>query len=302
MKSSIIDATKFTRTLPSTEQIQKAYDFLNGHNEFFSSFESLARSTFSSNTIYNEAVFILFKETFPPSNATQKLQDTIRNYYKKQSVFNDFSQLHSLLNANLDLNLKVLNSTFNILSTINLRGIEEHLVSEEVQEEFEHEISALQEQTNPQKIWDTMNNYAEKLMDYQENQKQKSPAIYVLAVLFCFIFQLFIAPAMQDIFKENVLHVSEFTSNKPEENAKQIKTSLEKNFGIALSAVNKVRVTNRETPVFRSYQRTSGTIDTIPYNKPVIIIEKKRNWSFVMYTNSLDEEVNGWVFTGNLSR
>ncbi|WP_257131295.1 hypothetical protein [Bacillus wiedmannii] len=107
---------------------------------------------------------------------------------------------------------------------------------------------------------------------------------------------------MEDVFKENVLHVSEFTSNKPEENAKQVKTSLEKDFGIALSAVNKVRVTNRETPVFRSHQRASGAIDTLPYNKAVIIIEKKRNWSFIMYTNSLDEEVNGWVFTGNLSK
>ncbi|WIY58883.1 hypothetical protein [Bacillus arachidis] len=107
---------------------------------------------------------------------------------------------------------------------------------------------------------------------------------------------------MEDIFKENVLHVSEFISNKPEENAKQVKTTLERDFGIAQSAVNRIRVTNRETPVFRSQQRASGVIDTIPYNKPVIIIEKKRNWSFIMYTNSLDEEVNGWVFTGNLAK
>lgn len=302
MKSSIIDVTKFTRTLPSIEQLQKVYDFVNGYNKSFSTFESLAKSTFSSNAIYHEAVYKLFKEKFPPSDATQKLQDTIRNYYEKQSVFHDFSQPPSLLNTNLDLNLKVFNTTFNILSTMNLRGIEEHLISEELQEEIEHEISALQEQTNPQNFWDTINNYAKKLMDYQEDQKQKTPAFYMLAMLFYVIFQFFIAPAVQDIFKENVLHVSEFTSNKPEENAKQMKTSLEKDFGIALSAVNKVRVTNRETPVFRSHQRTSGTIDTIPYNKPVIIIEKKRNWSFIMYTNSLDEEVNGWVFTGNLSR
>lgn len=77
---------------------------------------------------------------------------------------------------------------------------------------------------------------------------------------------------------------------------------MEKDFGMALSAVNQIRVTNRETPVFRSHQRISGTIDSIPSNKPVIIIEKKRNWSFIMYINTLGEEVNGWVFTGNLVR
>lgn len=76
---------------------------------------------------------------------------------------------------------------------------------------------------------------------------------------------------------------------------------MEKDFGMALSAVNQIRVTNRETLVFRSHKRISGAFDSIPSNKPVIIIEK-RNWSFIMYTNTLDEEVNGWVFTGNLAK
>ncbi|MGR5965487.1 hypothetical protein ACT7DB_18930 [Bacillus cereus] len=75
---------------------------------------------------------------------------------------------------------------------MNLRGIEEHLISEEVQEEIKHEISALQEQTNPQNFWDTINNYAKRLMDYQEDQKQKSPAFYMLAMLFlCYLSILY---------------------------------------------------------------------------------------------------------------
>lgn len=47
-----------------------------------------------------------------------------------------------------------------MLSSINLDEMEEFLVLEEVQEEIEHEIVSFQEQTNPQKISDTINNFA----------------------------------------------------------------------------------------------------------------------------------------------
>ncbi|MDF9478962.1 hypothetical protein P5770_19820 [Bacillus cereus] len=164
-------------------------------------------------------------------------------------------------------------------------------------------LISLQEQTNPQTIIEIINNWANNILEFLTNLKQNSPAVFLFLIcILPFIYRLCIEPAIQDIFKEKVLHVSEFPENKPQENAKQIKTSLEKDFGIALDTINKVRVTNRETPVFQSHQRISGTIDKIPYNKPEIIIEKKRNWSFVMYTNSIGEEMSGWVFTGNLAK
>lgn len=122
-------------------------------------------------------------------------------------------------------------SSLQLLSTINLDEVQPLLEFEEVQNEIEHEISSLQEQTNPQQIIDAINDWANQLIEFHDNIKQKAPAI-------------------QDVFKENVLHISEFTSNKPQENAKQVKATLEKDFGIALSSVNKIRVTNRETPVF----------------------------------------------------
>lgn len=73
-----------------------------------------------------------------------------------------------------------------------------------------------------------------------------------MIVIGSFIYRTCVEPAIQDIIKENVLHVSEFTTNKLEGNAKQVKSTLAKDFGFALSTVNKVRVTSRETPVFRS--------------------------------------------------
>ncbi|MEK4216395.1 hypothetical protein A6279_27040 [Bacillus wiedmannii] len=323
MKSPIIDMTNLKGISFPIDQIQKVQDAMDVYNKSLSLFESLTKSIALQETIYqknlgaitdftNQATklteitsgYSTYKSAWEkiliPINQIQKKQGMINEYHRIYSMINNLSYSPTLLNIISEITIPT--PALNMLSSINLDEMEEFLVLEEVQEEIEHEIVSFQEQTNPQKISDTINNFAKKLIDFQEDKKQTAPAFYILLIISYFIFNHFIAPAMEDVFKENVLHVSEFTSNKPEENAKQVKTSLEKDFGIALSAINKVRVTNRETPVFRSHQRSSGAIDTIPHNKAVIIIEKKRNWSFIMYTNSLDEEVNGWVFTGNLSR
>ncbi|HHP1116821.1 TPA: hypothetical protein ACR3Z8_004391 [Bacillus thuringiensis] len=194
-------------------------------------------------------------------------------------------------------------STFQFLSTIDIEEIQTFLEEREVQEEIQQEITSIQEVTSVKKVIDFINDWALKIMNAPTTLKEKAPAIYLISwIVLPFIAVNFLLPFVQDVWKEKVLHVSEFTEEKPKENAKQLKQSLEKDFGMALSAVNQIRVTNRETPVFRSHQRISGTIDSIPSNKPVIIIEKKRNWSFIMYINTLGEEVNGWVFTGNLAK
>ncbi|WP_232296684.1 hypothetical protein, partial [Bacillus thuringiensis] len=239
----------------------------------------------------NEPIFKMnWEQILPSKNQMQWYQDALKS----------FSYSETLIDTLRSVTIPA--STLNILSAIDFDEVQPFFELEEVQDEVEQELVSLQEQTNPKNIIDTINSRANQLIESHDNLKQTAPAIYILVVILYFMFNHFIAPAMEDVFKEKVLHVSEFISNKPEENAKQVKTTLERDFGIARSAVNKVRVTNRETPVFRSQQRISGVIDTIPYNKPVIIIEKKRNWSFIMYTNSLDEEVNGWVFTGNLAK
>lgn len=199
--------------------------------------------------------------------------------------------------------VQIPSSTFQFLSTIDIGEIQAFIEEREVQEEIQQEITSIQEETSVKKVIDFINDLALKIMNAPTTLKEKAPAVYLISwILLPFIAVNFLLPFVQDVWKEKVLHVSEFTEEKPKENAKQLKQSLEKDFGMALSAVNQIRVTNRETPVFRSHQRISGTIDSIPSNKPVIIIEKKRNWSFIMYINTLDEEVNGWVFTGNLAK
>ncbi|MBO1628259.1 hypothetical protein J4P90_24220 [Bacillus sp. SY8(2021)] len=234
------------------------------------------------------------------SNQLQRLQGVINNCSKLTNSINSLSYSEVLLDALRTMEIP--SSRLEDISTIDLEEIQPYFELEEVQTEIEHEVVSLQEQTNPNNIMATLNDWATKVLDTPAIIKEKAPFVFLLIIVMGFFYRIGAEPAIQDIIKEKVLHVSEFTTNKPEENAKQVKNNLEKDFGIALSTVNKVRVTNRETPVFRSQQRISGVIDNIPCNKPVIIIEKKRNWSFIMYTNSLGEELNGWVFTGNLAK
>lgn len=221
----------------------------------------------------------------------------VNSYKPKMPIF-DSTIIQEALRT-----VQIPSSTFQFLSTIDIEEIQTFLEEREVQEEIQQEITSIQEETSVKKVIDFINDWALKIMNAPTTLKEKAPAIYLISwIVLPFIAVNFLLPFVQDVWKEKVLHVSEFTEEKPKENAKQLKQSLEKDFGMALSAVNQIRVTNRETPVFRSHQRISGTIDSIPSNKPVIIIEKKRNWSFIMYINTLGEEVNGWVFTGNLAK
>ncbi|MGM2820771.1 hypothetical protein [Bacillus cereus group sp. Bce001] len=221
----------------------------------------------------------------------------VNSYKPKMPIF-DSTIIQEALRT-----VQIPSSTFQFLSTIDIEEIQTFLEEREVQEEIQQEITSIQEETSVKKVIDFINDWALKIMNAPTTLKEKAPAIYLISwIVLPFIAVNFLLPFVQDVWKEKVLHVLEFTEEKPKENAKQLKQSLEKDFGMALSAVNQIRVTNRETPVFRSHQRISGTIDSIPSNKPVIIIEKKRNWSFIMYINTLGEEVNGWVFTGNLAK
>ncbi|WP_255300310.1 hypothetical protein [Bacillus pseudomycoides] len=293
-KQNLYTSIKWEKILPAySNQFQELQGIINNYNKTMSTVGTLAK--------LNLHTSIKWEKILPTySNQFQKLQGTINNYSKLMSSINSLSYSEILQNALRTMEIP--SSRLEDISTIDLEEIQPFFELEEVQTEIEQEVVALQEQTNPNKIIETLNNWATMVLDTPAKIKEKAPFVFLLLIVIAFIYRTGVEPAIQDIIKENVLHVSEFTTNKPEENAKQVKSTLEKDFGIALSTVNKVRVTNRETPVFRSQQRISGVIDNIPCNKPVIIIEKKRNWSFIMYTNSLGEELNGWVFTGNLAK
>ncbi|MCD2338321.1 hypothetical protein [Bacillus cereus] len=236
MKSPFIDMTNFKGISFPIDQIKKVQDAMDAYNKSFSLFESLTKSTALQETIYQKNLgaitaftkqatklteitkgYSTYKNTWEkiliPTNQMQKMQGMINEHHRIYSIINNFSYSPTLLNIISDLTIPT--STLNMLSSIDLDEMEEFLVLEEVQEEIEQEIVSFQEQTNPQKISDTINNFAKKLIDFQEDKKQTAPAFYILLIILYFIFSHFIAPAMEDVFKENVLHVSEFTSKKP---------------------------------------------------------------------------------------
>ncbi|PGD90936.1 hypothetical protein COM49_29320 [Bacillus pseudomycoides] len=283
--------------LPNTDQLLKSDELLNSYKTTMSMLDAMSNSR-----IIQDALDNMPKWEFILPQATQLLKsDELLNSYKTTMPILDILSNSTILQDALRL-VQIPSSTFQLLSTIDMGEIQTFLEEREVQEEIQQEITSIQEETSVKTVMDIINGWALKIMNAPTTLKEKTPVIYLLSCIGLFVAGNLLLPFIQDIWKEKVLHVSEFTEEKPKENAKQLKQSLEKDFGMALSAVNQIRVTNRETPVFRSHQRISGTIDSIPCNKPVIIIEKKRNWSFIMYINTLGEEVNGWVFTGNLAK
>lgn len=187
---------------------------------------------------------------------------------------------------------------------------------EEVQEAIAQEFASIEnviEEEN-QTLLEYFNNLATNILDFPTTLRQKSPLVYVMLVVFLWISSFMVAPVIQDIIKEKVFHLSTFLEDKPKEQKrtqiKKYKESVVKNDEVAAEfsykdaeqAMTHVRITNRLTAVYRSEKRKSGVIDNIQPNKAVIILYKKRNWSLVLYRNSLNEEVNGWVFTKNLTK
>ncbi len=170
--------------------------------------------------------------------------------------------------------------------------------------QIEQNLAELDEQLNenPAGIWGRLNEWATGVLEATANLKEKQPFIFLILQIMFLIGTFVFAPAVQDVIKERVLHELNLTEEDPAKNARDIKKSLSKELDGAASLINEVRVTNKETPVFRSDKRKSGQIDSIQINRPVIILNKKRNWCFIMYTNQFQEEVAGWVFTGNLVR
>ncbi|WP_214749380.1 hypothetical protein [Exiguobacterium sp. s189] len=121
-----------------------------------------------------------------------------------------------------------------------------------------------------------------------------------LWVFFYLIFRIFIEPAALEITKNFVLNQFEYSTENPKQNIKDLKKEVSSEFEEHEQYLDMIRVTNRETQVYRSYFKESGRIDSIPFNRPVMILVKKRNWSLIVYMNSQGVECTGWVFTGNL--
>ncbi|MGG1400275.1 hypothetical protein ABE288_20995 [Bacillus salipaludis] len=193
-----------------------------------------------------------------------------------------------------------------VLSTLDVTHIRPYWEHENVQEEIQQELQSLEQITDQMTFWERVNNWANTAMDTKDTIRKKAPALYLLTFVFLYLGGILIRPAVEDIVKEKLWHISDYLEVKPKEtpknHAKLLKESLIEEYPEIEGKLASVRVTNRESPVFRSKNRKSGQIDTIPSNHPVLILQKKKNWTLIVYRDNVHKEVTGWVFTGNLRK
>jgi hypothetical protein len=222
------------------------------------------------------------------------------------------SVLEMVRSARVDIQSYITPDIINMLSTLSEMDINElqlYWEDEEVQEIIDGELFAVEQENDKLSIVQQLNNWAVKVLDYPSSLKERSPFIFLVLTI---IMTFMVIPAVKDIIKEKLWHLSDYLEEKKEEPIrKQTRTfktlvikddevASEISYADAVRSMGYVRITNRKTDVFRSGQRKSGKIDTIQSNKPVIILHKKKNWSLVMYQGDNNQEIEGWVFTKNL--
>ena len=149
------------------------------------------------------------------------------------------------------------------------------------------------------KISEVLNLKTTDLLKWLETIKQQKAFLWVI---FNLIFYMVVVPVMTEVVKDYILNQFEYSNESPKQNIKDLKKEISNEFENYEHYFNSTRITNRETLVYRSSIKKSGVIDSVPSNRPVMILMKKRNWSLIIYTNSEGIECTGWVFTGNLLR
>ncbi|HFU7090078.1 TPA: hypothetical protein ACGN8S_005231 [Bacillus cereus] len=153
-------------------------------------------------------------------------------------------------------------------------------------------------------IKEYLDKFSNTIMDFVLQFKSKSPFFYLI---FGFVIHYLISPVMTSIYtdqmKNEVYSRWEFIqAPTPAQSAKNANKELVNGCNYDLGMVNCLRVTNKQTPVYRGSKRSSGKIDEIKVNQPVIIEKKKKNWALVSYNNEQGQEVIGWVLTGSLEK
>ncbi|WP_182007297.1 hypothetical protein [Priestia aryabhattai] len=249
------------------------------------------------------------------SNIMPSVLETVRNTRIDLQSNIMPSVLETVRNARVDIQSYITPDIINMLSTLSELDINElqlYWEDEEVQEIIDGELFAADQENDQLSIMQQLNNWAIKVVDYPSSLKERSPFIFLVLTIIMTLSSLIVIPAVQDIIKEKVWHLSDYLEEKKEEPIrKQTKTfktrvikddevASEISYSDAVRSMGYVRITNRKTDVFRSGQRKSGKIDTIQSNKPVIMLHKKKNWSLVMYQGDNNQEIEGWVFTKNL--
>ena len=123
-----------------------------------------------------------------------------------------------------------------------------------LESQIEQNIEELNEEfnENPAGIWEKLNTWATNILESPTLLKEKQPFLFLILQVMLLLFTFVVVPAIQDTIKERVLHEFNVSKESPNKNVKDIKETLSKEFDDATSFINKVRITNRETPVFRS--------------------------------------------------
>ena len=193
---------------------------------------------------------------------------------------------------------------------INSEKVDETEVSPSNQskfnESFQQNILDIQKDTdiNSLGLWEVLNENSRKVIDQYNNFSDKQPFIYIIFQITIMINVFFVVPLIQEVIKDKTFEYVGYDSQK---DTKKLIKDLRKEINSELDNIKSddfknIRVTNRETPVFKSSSKKSGRIDYISSNKPVIILYKNKNWSLVVYKDKKSSEKNGWVFTKNLTK
>lgn len=187
---------------------------------------------------------------------------------------------------------------------------------EKVQEVIEQELSSMDDIQDTESLIKRIRNWLKIVAQYHNDFRENSPFVYMiilatLCIIGSVVFNLTILPSPQDMVKDKVWdyinNPEKEPEKKPKKQAKKLKSDVlmecsEIDYVEAQKAINFIRIINRETEVYRSDKRKSGSIDTLKKSTVVIIVQKKKNWSLVIYLNDYEEEVSGWVSTKNLTR
>ncbi|PEL16469.1 hypothetical protein [Bacillus wiedmannii] len=157
---------------------------------------------------------------------------------------------------------------------------------------------------NKMDILESLNKFGSKIIELAEGFKRNSPFFFIIFFyVFSPLYNFIAVPIAQDYMKNSIYYKWEyFRAPTPAQSAKNINNALSEECGHDLGMLNCIRVTNKNTPVYKGSKRSSGKVDEIKINQPVFIEKKRKKWSLVSYNNDQGEEITGWVLTSNLEK
>lgn len=231
---------------------------------------------------------------FPELFAKESLKPVINfnDLLKNTSIFEPIKHKYPNVYEHLKLTNSFLSHPSDNQGEIFLSHTEQAL--------FEQEVGNLNKDLTNSKgnMLDALNSFAIRIF----NLKDTHPALCGVLLM---LWGLYGGGIVQTINEQTIktYHTLKImVQGASKEEVKKLKDSATLSYPEAEIAIKNFRVVSRESKIYRSYKRKSGAIDTITNKRLVMILNKKKNWTYIMYTNESDEEVTGWIFTRNLKK